>query len=203
MIFNCGGQLKRGTVKTREAAKAESRERIVKAARRLFKKDGYKGANIDEIMNEAGLTRGTFYAHFRNKDALFAEVFADDRFFAMLESVPPGDAAGALARLEWYLGSEHRDVLEWGCPTAALAQDAPRRGAKVQAAQEKALQRFIGDVAERLPETDPEKARQRACAAVALAVGGLMLSRSVGAKSKLSEEMLAACRALEAQLFEG
>jgi TetR/AcrR family transcriptional repressor of nem operon len=191
------------SVTTREAAKAESRERIVKAARRRFKLHGYKGANIDDIMREAGLTRGTFYAHFANKDALFAEVFRDDRFFTMLESLPSGDAAGALAKLEWYLSQEHRDILEWGCPTAALAQDAPRRGPQVQAALEKALERFIADVAAHLPDENPDVARTKASAAVALAVGGLMLSRGVGAKSKLSEELLAACRTVEARLFDG
>ena len=53
--------------------KRESREKILESARRLFNKKGFSEVSIDEVMENAGLTRGGFYRHFRDKDELYAE----------------------------------------------------------------------------------------------------------------------------------
>ncbi len=53
--------------------KQKTRQRIVEAARVMFNRHGYDQVSIDEIMAEAQLTRGGFYAHFRSKEELFAE----------------------------------------------------------------------------------------------------------------------------------
>ena len=55
-------------------ATARTRAEILEHAARLFRLRGYAGTNIDDIMLAAGLTRGAFYAHFKSKDDLFAEV---------------------------------------------------------------------------------------------------------------------------------
>jgi TetR/AcrR family transcriptional regulator, transcriptional repressor for nem operon len=54
--------------------KENTRRRIVQSARRLFNRHGFNGVSIDEIMAEAGLTRGGFYNHFGTKEELYAEV---------------------------------------------------------------------------------------------------------------------------------
>jgi len=56
------------------AHKAETRKKIVESARRLFNRHGFTGVSIDEIMADAGLTRGGFYNHFNTKEELYAEV---------------------------------------------------------------------------------------------------------------------------------
>src|SRR5688572_33446925 len=56
--------------------KAETREKILKAAARLFRESGYDGVGVDAIMNEVGLTAGGFYSHFSSKEALFSEAMA-------------------------------------------------------------------------------------------------------------------------------
>ena len=53
--------------------KAKTRERIIKAAAAAFRRRGIGQTNIADIMREAGLTHGGFYAHFESKDALIAE----------------------------------------------------------------------------------------------------------------------------------
>lgn len=45
--------------------------RLLKAARRIFARDGFEAARIDEIAAAAGHTRGAFYAHFKTKEELF------------------------------------------------------------------------------------------------------------------------------------
>jgi TetR/AcrR family transcriptional repressor of nem operon len=56
--------------------KQETRDKIVQAAARLFRANGYDGVGVDRIMEEVGLTAGGFYSHFPSKEALFAEAVA-------------------------------------------------------------------------------------------------------------------------------
>src|SRR5882757_4114334 len=56
------------------AHKARTRTRIVEGARGLFNRRGFEQVTIDDVMAEAGLTRGGFYNHFRSKNELYAEV---------------------------------------------------------------------------------------------------------------------------------
>jgi TetR/AcrR family transcriptional regulator, transcriptional repressor for nem operon len=53
--------------------KHETHNRILRSARRLFNRRGFAEVTIDEIMAEAGLTRGGFYKHFKSKDDLYSE----------------------------------------------------------------------------------------------------------------------------------
>jgi AcrR family transcriptional regulator len=56
--------------------KQETRNRILRSARRLFNRKGFAEVTIDEIMAEAGLTRGGFYKHFTSKDDLYSEAIS-------------------------------------------------------------------------------------------------------------------------------
>ena len=55
------------------AARQASHERIVEVAARAIRKTGYDGTGVADIMKEAGLTHGAFYAHFTSRDAMLAE----------------------------------------------------------------------------------------------------------------------------------
>lgn len=52
--------------------KANTRDKIVAAARGLFNRHGFEQVSIDRIMAAAGLTRGGFYNHFDSKDQLYS-----------------------------------------------------------------------------------------------------------------------------------
>ena len=45
---------------------------IVRAARKLFLKKGYHATTIRDICRKSGLSNGTLYFYFENKDALYA-----------------------------------------------------------------------------------------------------------------------------------
>ena len=47
--------------------KRDTHQKILESARRLFNRRGFSEVSIDEIMDNAGLTRGGFYRHFRNR----------------------------------------------------------------------------------------------------------------------------------------
>ena len=57
--------------------KAETRARLLVAAREIFLESGYRGATLDAIAARAGFTKGALYWHFPNKQALFFALVAD------------------------------------------------------------------------------------------------------------------------------
>jgi AcrR family transcriptional regulator len=62
---------------TREEKKARTRERLLAAARTVFAKRGFAAASLDEVADEAGLTKGAVYSNFANKEDLVLAVLED------------------------------------------------------------------------------------------------------------------------------
>jgi AcrR family transcriptional regulator len=59
---------------TRKERQAQTRERLLDAAERVFLRRGLQGSSVEEIAAEAGFTRGAFYSNFKSKDELFVEL---------------------------------------------------------------------------------------------------------------------------------
>ncbi|WP_232006223.1 helix-turn-helix domain-containing protein [Mycobacterium sp. 852013-50091_SCH5140682] len=70
--------------------KGDSRERLVAVATELFGEQGYHKTGTEEIVRRSGVTRGSLYHHFADKEALFEEVFdrADQVVSARLGRLP-------------------------------------------------------------------------------------------------------------------
>src|SRR5712671_2671937 len=105
------------------ARKARTRAEILDHAGRLFRLRGHAGTNIDDVMLAAGLTRGTFYAHFKSKDELFAEVIGTGQ--GLLWKLRARDAE-VLAVLDAYLAKEDLAATAQDCTLAALPADVTR-----------------------------------------------------------------------------
>jgi AcrR family transcriptional regulator len=56
---------------TREQSRANTRERLLTAARSVFASSGFHGASVDEIASEAGFSTGALYSNFEGKEDLF------------------------------------------------------------------------------------------------------------------------------------
>ncbi|MCC2958169.1 TetR/AcrR family transcriptional regulator [Massilia sp. IC2-477] len=161
--------------------KAQTRERIVSAARRLFNRHGFEQVSIDRVMLEAGLTRGGFYHHFGSKDELYAAAVASftncNPFRADLESNPtpePGELARML--LDVYLSDKVFDNVDFHCPLYALPGDVARAGLSPQKAYTQLIRNLTAVYASALAgRPDGE---QRAQAIVSLCVGGMVLART-------------------------
>lgn len=52
----------------RDVQKATTRRRLLDAAIEVYSRDGYTGATVEKITNEAGASRHTFYLHFKDKE---------------------------------------------------------------------------------------------------------------------------------------
>src|SRR5580765_2539111 len=59
--------------RTPNSRKEDTHERIVDIAARAIRRHGYGGVGVADVMKEAGLTHGGFYAHFESRDALRVE----------------------------------------------------------------------------------------------------------------------------------
>jgi AcrR family transcriptional regulator len=62
---------------TRQENQAQTRQRLLDAAERVFLRRGLQGSSVEEIAAEAGFTRGAFYSNFKSKDELFVELLQD------------------------------------------------------------------------------------------------------------------------------
>lgn len=176
--------------------KDETRKKILEAAGRVFRREGYHASGVDKVMNEAGLTAGGFYAHFRSKEALLAEALVEAGTDArrhversLLGLSGRGWVHGFLTR---YLGKEHCASSESGCPLAALVSEASRADETVKASVE-ALVRDLQDRLAAHAGPDPVLAGQSALAVVSMCVGGLGLARAVKDRD-LANRILDSCR---------
>ncbi len=59
---------------SQRARSDDTRERLFKAAVRLFKAHGYEGTTVDRIVREVGVAKGTFFVHFATKDMVITEL---------------------------------------------------------------------------------------------------------------------------------
>jgi AcrR family transcriptional regulator len=103
-----------------------TRERILEAASRLFRQHGIAAVGLAKIMAEADLTVGTFYTHFKSKEALLREALhrsLQARHEELQQAIEQGDVETAVRA---YLSPEHRDAPGTGCPVAALASEVAR-----------------------------------------------------------------------------
>lgn len=73
----------------RQRMAKKTRDKIVETAIELFKKKGYANVSIAEIVNTAGVSRGSFYAHYKNKDDLLddAGIIKENDYLVFYEAL--------------------------------------------------------------------------------------------------------------------
>lgn len=188
---------------TAPTRKEETHDRIVRTAARAIRQRGYAGVGVADVMKEAGLTHGGFYAHFGSKTALLAE--AADRAGAdgvqALRDIAAGGAPGReLATLvDAYLSAEHVNAPELGCPVAALGSEIPRQEPEVRAAATARIKDLLALVEELLPGRGARH-QEQALATLATLVGTLMLARAVDDPDLSTAVRRAGRKALHQQL---
>lgn len=181
--------------KAASRSKEATHERIVEVAARAIRRSGYNGTGVADIMKEAGLTHGGFYAHFPSREAMLAE--AADRAGAetvaastrIAAAAPPEQALQSLLRA--YLSKAHVEGVERGCPIAALGSEMPRQSPEVRRAATRRIKEMIDVVARQSPEWGQSGAHERALVTAATMVGTLLLARAVD-DANLSNALLKA-----------
>ena len=187
--------MRKSDIQSRSSTKEASHERIVDAAARAIRRSGYNGTGVADIMKEAGLTHGAFYAHFASREAMLAEAAdcagaqSNAAAAKIISAVPADQALRAL--LETYLSKAHVQAIEAGCPVSALGSEMPRQSPEVRRAATLRIKEMIDLVARQLPDWGQPTAHERALAMVASMVGTLILARAVD-DSALSDSLCAA-----------
>lgn len=177
--------------------KQKTREKVLKAAAKAIRAEGPHRVGVADVMRNAGLTHGGFYAHFESKDDLVAAAIGQmfeqsrTRFLNEVKDYPPARALNAY--VDFYLSTAHRDARTTGCPIPALAADLPRldRAARTRfAAGVASLTRAVAERIEQLGRAEPEALAR---SVVAEMVGALSLARAEPDEQK-SDQMLADSR---------
>jgi TetR/AcrR family transcriptional repressor of nem operon len=174
---------------------AEHHRRIVGAAGKLFRENGFDGVGVADIMKSAGLTRGGFYGHFASKEDLVAQACAGaanaDGWLTITERAPKNPLA---AIVRFYLSARHRDHPETGCLFASLGPEVARQQGGVRRAFTDGLRTRLDFLAEIVTGRSKAAKRRKAIATMSALVGALVLARAVDDPS-LSDEILRATAA--------
>ncbi len=174
--------------------KEATRRRIVDTAARVVRLKGCDGVGVADVMRQAGLTHGGFYAHFPSREALLVEA---------IERAGRGSAAAMARRIEAstdvtpfrafveaYLADAQLKAVDGGCPVAALASEIPRQPDAVRRAATVRVKAFVQRVESLLP---PSVAPAEAPVVVATLVGALQVARAIGGAEK-GRQVLAQAR---------
>jgi len=173
--------------------KVQTHARIVKRASAKLREKGAHGIGVADLMKEAGLTHGGFYAHFDSRDALVIEAVthamdrSTERWRKLSEETPPDKRL--LKIVNSYLAPDHRDNPGQGCAVPALAAEIARESSKTRRAFAGRMEQLIDMLADQYHGLPRKAARKQAMAALATMMGSLVMARVTG-NSELSDEIL-------------
>ena len=171
-------------------------ERIVEVAARALRRDGYAGVGVADVMKQAGLTHGGFYAHFASREALLEEAVeraGENGAEALNRRIEKARARGQSALrvlVDGYLSEAHLRGVESGCVVAALGSEMPRQSPGLLASSAQRVRNLVATVQRALPEGGTH---EQALAITATMVGALQLARTLGAGAQ-GKAMLSAAR---------
>lgn len=192
-------------MKTTGSGKSDrTRQRILEAAAVAFREHGVDRVGVRDVMQLAGMTRGGFYFHFADKDALLAEATREGaRANATVhaewtEGLPSGKRLQAF--IHRYLSGEHRDHPEIGCTLAALSSDIARSNAAPRRAFTEGLDVVVDGLMPLLPHADEGERRQAAELLIASMAGVIAMARSLSDRRR-SNELLAWARRFYVDAF--
>jgi TetR/AcrR family transcriptional repressor of nem operon len=175
-----------------DSHKAEVKDKIVRAAARLFRRDGLDAVSIPGLMKEVGLTHGGFYNHFEDRDALVAEAV----LAAAHDGVIADESRTFEATVRDYLSEAHAQHPEVGCVLAALGPDATRQGRGVRRTFAEIARGFLSRLeAKRLGASASRRKSptDETLAVGAQLVGAIVLARLVD-DPELAKRILAVAR---------
>lgn len=175
-----------------------TRRKLAKAGMRVFARDGFEAARIEDIAAEAGHTRGAFYANFKTKEDLFFALLEQEgvRRLAELRDALE-DCSSQESRMrtlrEYYL--ERAGDRQWVMLMLEFKLYALRHGhmrAKLAAAhrhiRSSLSHAFLGDLIPAIKECSAE-GREAVKALLEIALSGLVLERAYDPK-RISEQQM-------------
>jgi TetR/AcrR family transcriptional regulator, lmrAB and yxaGH operons repressor len=167
--------------------KTDSKQRMVAAARRLFREHGYLGTALSDVVTESAAPRGSIYFHFPGgKEELATEVtllHASDRIADINRAAAASETAAQL--IEKFVGLERDELVasdyREGCAVAPIVIESTPASDQLSDAARRTFHDLITTLAARLTEKGLPQARatQLATNVWAGVEGALILSRAL------------------------
>jgi TetR/AcrR family transcriptional repressor of lmrAB and yxaGH operons len=168
------------------APRGDSRKRTLRTASELFRRQGYSGTGLNQILDESGTPKGSLYFHFPGGKTELAvqAVTGSGRAIGnaigqVLESTD--DAAEAIGRVIDFIAADlrHSDYAH-GCPVGSVAVDVASTSEEIRAACQTIFDEWTATIAGRLQAAgwDEQAAFDDALVVVSLLEGALVLARS-------------------------
>src|SRR3979490_1626039 len=157
--------------------KLETHARIVKKASVGLRERGAHGIGVADLMKDAGLTHGGFYAHFDSREALVIEAFAyamdrgTECWRKLAEQTPAHKRLATI--VDSYLTPVHRDDPGRGCAIPTLGAEIARESPKTRKAFAAKLEQMIEMIAAQIPDVPRNTARNQAMASLATMRGAV------------------------------
>lgn len=193
---------------TRAQQKQQSRNRILQSAARAVREKGYAGVGVADVMRQAGLTHGGFYAHFASREELLAAAVAHagEQAAELLQTLARGEAPeppGLTELVDTYLSSLHLSVPGFGCPMPALAAETARQSGPVRHALDLRVDFMTQLLSQALKRAGvaPHECQPKALTAVATMVGAMSLARATEDRERAEAVLQAARTHLLSQHF--
>ncbi|MBY0405114.1 MAG: TetR/AcrR family transcriptional regulator [Cyanobacteria bacterium] len=181
-----------------------SRKKMVQAAGKAFRENGFGGIGVDGLAKAADFTSGAFYFHFKSKLDAFIASLEDglDDLNSGIQQVQENDGdSWVSAFAAFYLGYKRTCELPDACTLAVLSSEIERAGLPARSAYEAKMKLVFESLAQGFSDTPQATSREQALALMALLAGGALLSRTV-ADSGLSEEIGLAVQKLAEKIPE-
>ena len=159
---------------------AESRDRIVSNASRLFLLEGISSVGTREIMSASGIAQGGFYRHFGSKEQLLEEAYHNilDNLFTMCEERTAGMAPREALKtvVDLYLSQSPAARGVDLCPLAMLGSELKRTSDTIRSAALQGYERFVGLLEAYLTRMKKPNPRVLATAISSALVGAVTLA---------------------------
>ena len=179
-----------------------AREKLLDAAGRGFRREGFGGIGVDGLAKEAGVTSGAFYGYFKSKREAFATAAV-----AGLEALR--DAVGRLQSeqgerwldvfIDFYFGERLTCDLDESCALQSMTPDVMRADEATKVQYESALKEVAESIADGLGDGSIESRMEAAWALLALLSGGVTMARSTATdalRKDLSAQLKHAARTM-------
>lgn len=184
-------------VRYKTGHKEEARARMVAAAGRGFRRQGFGGIGVDGLAKEAEVTSGAFYGHFSSKgDAFKAALVAGlEELRNGVESLRAEHGAKWVGVfVDFYLGQKRVCELGASCALQSLTSEVQRADDGIKAVFEAEIAGVVNAVADGLPGRSAKERRARAWALLSILSGGVTMARAVADKD-VGAAIASACRA--------
>jgi TetR/AcrR family transcriptional regulator, transcriptional repressor for nem operon len=162
--------------------KLRARRSIIESGAKVLKTGGFAGVGVDQVAAAAGVTSGSLYSNFSNKEDLLKEIIGA-YLGAPYVDAEEGDDIDWNDRFEKflkvYISSAHRRDAASGCVMPALSADVSRASAAVRQTYQQKMTQFIDKMVNALKGGSQQHKRERAWSILALMVGSVTVARAL------------------------